>query len=96
MQTKLVILDRDGTINQDSDDYVKSADEWTPLPGALEAADVSLYLGLPQLSQSQRPWQIQASNALSGEGVGQGLEWMVQVLETAKGSGGGSSAGAKR
>lgn len=37
MQTKLVILDRDGTINQDSDDYVKSADEWIPLPGALDA-----------------------------------------------------------
>ncbi len=37
MFTKLVILDRDGTINQDSDDYVKSADEWVALPGALEA-----------------------------------------------------------
>ncbi len=37
MQTKLVILDRDGTINQDRDDYVKSAAEWLPLPGALEA-----------------------------------------------------------
>ena len=37
MQTKLVILDRDGTINQDRDDDVKSADEWVPLPGALEA-----------------------------------------------------------
>ena len=37
MQTKLVVLDRDGTINCDSDDYVKSADEWIPLPGALEA-----------------------------------------------------------
>lgn len=37
MQTKLVILDRDGTINQDSDVYVKSADEWLPMPGALEA-----------------------------------------------------------
>lgn len=34
---KLVILDRDGTINVDRDDYVKSADEWEPLPGALEA-----------------------------------------------------------
>lgn len=34
---KLVILDRDGTINADRDDYVKSADEWEPLPGALEA-----------------------------------------------------------
>ena len=37
MQTKLVILDRDGTINQDSDEYVKSADEWIPMPGTLEA-----------------------------------------------------------
>ena len=34
---KLVILDRDGTINEDRDDYVKSADEWVPIPGALEA-----------------------------------------------------------
>ncbi len=34
---KLVILDRDGTINIDSDDYVKSPEEWLPLPGALEA-----------------------------------------------------------
>ena len=34
---KLVILDRDGTINRDSDDFVKTADEWVPLPGALEA-----------------------------------------------------------
>ena len=32
---KLVILDRDGTINVDRDDYVKSVDEWVPLPGAL-------------------------------------------------------------
>ncbi len=34
---KLVILDRDGTINEDSADFIKSPDEWTPLPGALEA-----------------------------------------------------------
>jgi D-glycero-D-manno-heptose 1,7-bisphosphate phosphatase len=34
---KLVILDRDGTINEDSDEYVKNPDEWAPLPGALEA-----------------------------------------------------------
>jgi D-glycero-D-manno-heptose 1,7-bisphosphate phosphatase len=34
---KLVILDRDGTINEDRDDFVKSVDEWVPLPGALEA-----------------------------------------------------------
>ena len=34
---KLVILDRDGTINEDRNDFVKSADEWIPIPGALEA-----------------------------------------------------------
>ena len=34
---KLVILDRDGTINSDSDEFVKSPEEWLPLPGALEA-----------------------------------------------------------
>lgn len=34
---KLVILDRDGTINAESDDYIKSPEEWVPLPGALEA-----------------------------------------------------------
>jgi D-glycero-D-manno-heptose 1,7-bisphosphate phosphatase len=34
---KLLILDRDGTVNEDSADYVKSPEEWTPLPGALEA-----------------------------------------------------------
>lgn len=33
----LVILDRDGVINQDSRNFVKSADEWLPLPGAPEA-----------------------------------------------------------
>lgn len=34
---KLVILDRDGTINRDSDQYIKSPEEWTPLKGSLEA-----------------------------------------------------------
>ena len=34
---KLVILDRDGTINEDSDEFVKTPEEWQPLPGALEA-----------------------------------------------------------
>jgi len=34
---KLIILDRDGTINEDRDDFVKAPAEWVPLPGALEA-----------------------------------------------------------
>lgn len=34
---KLVILDRDGTLNPLGDDYITCADEWTAVPGALEA-----------------------------------------------------------
>jgi D-glycero-D-manno-heptose 1,7-bisphosphate phosphatase len=34
---KLIILDRDGVINEDSDDYIKSPEEWVPIPGSLEA-----------------------------------------------------------
>ncbi len=34
---KICILDRDGTINADSAEYIKSPQEWEPLPGALEA-----------------------------------------------------------
>jgi D-glycero-D-manno-heptose 1,7-bisphosphate phosphatase len=34
---KLVILDRDGVINYDSDKYIKSPDEWVPIPGSLQA-----------------------------------------------------------
>lgn len=33
----LVILDRDGVINKDSAEFVKSADEWRPLPGSISA-----------------------------------------------------------
>lgn len=34
---RLILLDRDGTINHDSDQYIKSPDEWRPIPGSLEA-----------------------------------------------------------
>ena len=34
---KLLILDRDGVINFDSDAYIKSVEEWIPLPGSIEA-----------------------------------------------------------
>ena len=34
---KLVVLDRDGTINHDSDQYIKSPAEWRPIKGSLEA-----------------------------------------------------------
>jgi D-glycero-D-manno-heptose 1,7-bisphosphate phosphatase len=34
---KLIILDRDGVINFDSDQFIKSPEEWKPIPGSLEA-----------------------------------------------------------
>ncbi len=34
---KLLILDRDGVINEDSDAFIKSAEEWVPIPGSIEA-----------------------------------------------------------
>lgn len=34
---KLIILDRDGVINFDSDQYIKSPAEWKPIPGSIEA-----------------------------------------------------------
>ncbi|OFZ90572.1 MAG: D-glycero-beta-D-manno-heptose-1,7-bisphosphate 7-phosphatase [Betaproteobacteria bacterium RBG_16_64_18] len=34
---KLIILDRDGVINYDSAQFIKSPDEWRPIPGSLEA-----------------------------------------------------------
>ncbi|WP_105102607.1 D-glycero-beta-D-manno-heptose 1,7-bisphosphate 7-phosphatase [Microbulbifer pacificus] len=40
----IIILDRDGVINQHSDTHVRSADEWLPIPGSIEA--------MAQLSQA--------------------------------------------
>lgn len=34
---KLVILDRDGVINRDSGDFIRSQNEWIPLDGSIEA-----------------------------------------------------------
>ncbi len=34
---KLIVLDRDGVINEDSDEYIKSPEEFIPIPGSLEA-----------------------------------------------------------
>lgn len=57
---KLVILDRDGTINEDSADYVKSAAEWKPLPGALEAIARLTHAG----------WHVVVASNQSGLGRG--------------------------
>lgn len=58
---RLVILDRDGVINQDSDAYIKSPDEWQPIPGSLEA----------MAKLHQRDYRIVIASNQSG--VGRGL-----------------------
>jgi len=52
----LIILDRDGVINEDSDDFIKSPDEWKPLPGSMEA--------IAQLKNAG--WQIVVATNQSG------------------------------
>jgi D-glycero-D-manno-heptose 1,7-bisphosphate phosphatase len=37
MGDQLIVLDRDGVINVDSQHYIKSAEEWRPLPGSIDA-----------------------------------------------------------
>lgn len=37
LSSRLVVLDRDGVLNEDSPAFIKSADEWHPIPGALDA-----------------------------------------------------------
>ncbi len=58
---KLIILDRDGVINHDSDQYIKSPDEWRPIPGSLEA--------VARLNQ----WGYRVIVATNQSGIGQGL-----------------------
>jgi D-glycero-D-manno-heptose 1,7-bisphosphate phosphatase len=36
-QAKIIVLDRDGVINYDREQFIKSPDEWRPIPGSLEA-----------------------------------------------------------
>jgi D-glycero-D-manno-heptose 1,7-bisphosphate phosphatase len=58
--SRLLILDRDGVINEESAAYVKSPEEWHPIPGSLEA--IALL--------SQRGWQIVIATNQSGIGRG--------------------------
>jgi len=58
---KLVILDRDGVINHDSDQYIKSPAEWRPITGSIEA--------IARLHQGG--WRIAVATNQSG--IGRGL-----------------------
>ena len=61
MESRYLILDRDGVINFDSDDYIKSPDEWEPIPGSLEAIAQAQHAG----------WSIAVATNQSG--IGRGL-----------------------
>lgn len=58
---KLLILDRDGVINHDSDRFIKSPEEWRPIPGSLEA--------IARLTQ----WGYRVVVATNQSGIGRGL-----------------------
>ena len=58
---KLVILDRDGVVNFDSDQYIKSPAEWRPIPGSIEA--------IARLNQSG----FRIAVATNQSGIGRGL-----------------------
>jgi D-glycero-D-manno-heptose 1,7-bisphosphate phosphatase len=58
---KIIVLDRDGVINLDSDQFIKSPDEWKPIPGSLEA--------IARLNEAN--WRVVVASNQSG--VGRGL-----------------------
>lgn len=58
---KLIILDRDGVINFDSDQFIKNPEEWKPIPGSLEA--------IARLNQAG----YRAVVATNQSGIGRGL-----------------------
>lgn len=58
---KLIILDRDGVINHDSEQFIKSPEEWRPIDGSLEA--------IARLNQ----WGWRVVVASNQSGIGRGL-----------------------
>jgi len=60
-RVKTVIVDRDGTINYDSDDYIKSVAEWRPVPGSIEA--------LARLSQAGYRVVVATNQSALGRGL---------------------------
>ncbi len=69
---KLVILDRDGVINQDSDNYIKSLDEWVPYPSAIDA--------IARLSRTG--WTVAVATNQSGIARGYFDESVVDAIHT--------------
>ncbi len=57
---KLIVLDRDGTLNAEPEDYLRGPEDWVPLPGALEA--------VARLNQGG--WKVVIASNQSGLGRG--------------------------
>jgi D-glycero-D-manno-heptose 1,7-bisphosphate phosphatase len=62
---KLVLIDRDGVVNVDSPEYIKSAEEWHPIPGSLEA--------IARLQNSRLPFAVTVAICTNQAGIGRGL-----------------------
>jgi len=84
---KLVILDRDGVINEDSDHYIRSLDQWLPIPGSIEA--------IAKLSRGGFQVVIATNQSGLGRGYfkGEDLQAMHHRLVTLVEAQGGSVAG---
>ena len=67
-QPRIIVLDRDGVINEESDEYIKSPAEWIPLPGSLDAIAALTHAGF------------RIAIATNQSGVGRGL-YTVEMLE---------------
>jgi D-glycero-D-manno-heptose 1,7-bisphosphate phosphatase len=67
---KLIILDRDGVINEDSDDYIKSPEEFIPIPGSFEAitrlchADFKVVIATNQSGLARGYYDLNTLNAI--------------------------------
>ena len=66
---KLIVLDRDGVINHDSENFIKSSSEWRAIPGSLEA--------IARLNQAGYRVVV----ATNQSGVGRGLFGMTELTE---------------
>ena len=67
--SRLIVLDRDGVINHDSEQFIKSPEEWRPIPGSLEA--------IARLNQAGYRVVV----ATNQSGVGRGLFGMTTLTE---------------
>ena len=67
---RCVILDRDGVINEDSDAFIKSPEEWIPIPGSIEAiaaltqANIPVFVATNQSGIARGYFNLEALNAI--------------------------------